>query len=170
MLKKNDVNQQDGRPTKGIRMKEHKYSVIPAEWLVSMVVNSVSSSFYKWPSHRVMTMMLMKGGQTSEKWMSYPVKIIERFDSYETAAAKEIEIFMPESENDKQILRRGKRLKFYNIYLGCNSSQDCVPTVVYNKATLVSEISNSTMSCTEYKTLSGAVESSLNYILRPSLV
>lgn len=46
------------------------------------VVNGVTSSFCKWPPHRVTTMMLMKGGKTSEKWKSYPVKIIGTFGKF----------------------------------------------------------------------------------------
>jgi len=40
--------------------------------------------------------------------------VVSSIDSYETAAAKEIQIYMSESENDEDILRRGKRLKVDN--------------------------------------------------------
>ncbi|XP_029348276.1 uncharacterized protein LOC107885865 [Acyrthosiphon pisum] len=126
-------------------------------------------------------MMLMKGGKTSEKWKSYPVRIIDKFDSYETAAAKEIEIFMSESENDEEMLRRGKRLKVdnkkytqsFDFNDSSSSSQECVSMGVYKKATSEdNQISNnSTISCskytdiisTDYKTFCSAVESSLNF-------
>ncbi|KAL5246206.1 hypothetical protein ACI65C_013614 [Semiaphis heraclei] len=131
-------------------------------------------------------MMLMKGGKTSKKWKSYPVKIIETFDSYETAAAKEIQIFMSESENyEDSLRRRGKRLKVdnkkytqswdFNNDSDNSSHEENVSMGVYKKSTSVEATSNSTISCsyynniisTDYKTLCGAVESSLNYI-RPS--
>lgn len=63
----------------GYFKEEHKYSVIPNEWLVNTVLNGVTSYFCKWPPHRVTTMMLMKGGKTSEKWKKYPVRIIGTF-------------------------------------------------------------------------------------------
>ncbi|XP_060872462.1 uncharacterized protein LOC132946468 [Metopolophium dirhodum] len=126
-------------------------------------------------------MMLMKGGKTSEKWKSYPVKIIGTFDSYETSAAKEIQIYMSESENDEDILRQGKRLKVDNkkntqpldLYNdSSNSSQEEIVSMgVYTKSTSVNdETSNSVMPysnynsiiSTDYKALCGAVESSLN--------
>ncbi|XP_060846464.1 uncharacterized protein LOC132926144 [Rhopalosiphum padi] len=126
-------------------------------------------------------MMLMKGGKTSEKWKKYPVRIIGTFDSYETAAAKEIQIYMSESDNDEDILRRGKRLKVdntkntqsldFNNDSRNSSQEEFVPMGVYkNSVSVNGETSNSIMSCsnynniisTDYKALCGAVESSLN--------
>ncbi|KAF0752401.1 DUF4806 domain-containing protein, partial [Aphis craccivora] len=118
----------------GYFKEEHKYSVIPVEWLVSTVVNGVTSSFCKWPPHRVTTMMLMKGGKTSEKWKSYPIHmkplLLKKFR------------YTSEFENNEDILRRGKRLKIDN-----------------KKNTRLLDFND-----TDYKALCGAVESSLNYI------
>ncbi|KAL4083503.1 hypothetical protein QTP88_028819 [Uroleucon formosanum] len=89
--------------------EEHKYSVIPIDWISTVTLNGTLGHMCKWLSKQKVTTMMLKGDKPSEDWKSYPVKVIEQFDSYEQAAMKEVQIFRSVSENE-EILRQGKRL------------------------------------------------------------
>ncbi|XP_050063202.1 uncharacterized protein LOC114125686 [Aphis gossypii] len=70
--------------------KEHKYSVIPMNWL-----SKCGDSYYcKWPNMRVSPTMLRNAALPTSKWTSHPVRVVERYDNYEDAASREVEIYL----------------------------------------------------------------------------
>uniref|UniRef100_A0A2S2N6J9 DUF4806 domain-containing protein n=1 Tax=Schizaphis graminum TaxID=13262 RepID=A0A2S2N6J9_SCHGA len=58
-------------------------------------LSKCGNSYYcKWPNMRVSPTMLRNAAFPTSKWTSHPVKVVERYDNYEDAASREVEIYL----------------------------------------------------------------------------
>ncbi|CAI6375080.1 unnamed protein product [Macrosiphum euphorbiae] len=103
--------------------KEHKYSVIPMNWL-----SKCGDSYYcKWPNMKVSPTMLRNAALPTSKWSSHPVRVVERYDNYEDAASREVEIYLTSGgetdigdmgqENRRKILKTFHKSNDDSIYI-----------------------------------------------------
>ncbi|XP_016664013.2 uncharacterized protein LOC107885092 [Acyrthosiphon pisum] len=103
--------------------KEHKYSVIPMNWL-----SKCGDSYYcKWPNMKVSPTMLRNAALPTSKWTSHPVRVVERYDNYEDAASREVEIYLTSGgetdigdmgqENRRKILKTFHKSNDDSIYI-----------------------------------------------------
>ncbi|CAI6371384.1 unnamed protein product [Macrosiphum euphorbiae] len=111
--------------------KEHKYSVIPMNWL-----SKCGDSYYcKWPNMKVSPTMLRNAALPTSKWTSHPVRVVERYDNYEDAASREVEIYLTSGEetdigdmgqeNRRKILKTFHKSNDDSIYIYNFLGSDC---------------------------------------------
>eukprot|EP00102_Acyrthosiphon_pisum_P020850 XP_016658060.1 PREDICTED: uncharacterized protein LOC107883108 [Acyrthosiphon pisum] len=119
---------------------EKTYSVVPSNWLVIQ-----HGKYYcKWPKRqKVTSKMIMNAEDPSNKWLLYPINIIENstFNTYEEAVKRERQIFISASESESGDPNIEKR-KICNLNYESDDSStlDGPPFKLYKNTTTVSNI------------------------------